>query len=70
MTKRDECKKIIGDCASLFDTMLVVYRNDINTRDEKGIYYFNLRILTIYPSKFNILSWIKNTKYEFLQIKQ
>ena len=36
MTKRDECKKIIGDCESLFVTMLNVYRNDINTRDEKG----------------------------------
>lgn len=59
----EKCKEIKDDCESLFVTMLNVYRNDINTRDEKGekIYYKNLNNL---PLKIN------NTKYELLQIKQ
>ncbi len=34
--EKDYCKKIFSDCESLFSTLLVVYKNDINTRDEKG----------------------------------
>ena len=32
----NECKQIISDCESLFGTLLDVYNNDINARDEKG----------------------------------
>ncbi len=31
-----KCKQIFSDCESLFVTMLSVYKNDINARDEKG----------------------------------
>ena len=59
-TDEDICEKIFSDCESLFSTLLIVYKNDINTRDEKG----NFR--NISKLKYQIL--IKVKKIFFLEI--
>ena len=50
--EEDKCKKIISDCESLFSTLLIVYKNDVNTRDEKGR-FINIVKLECYNKLFN-----------------
>ena len=56
MNEEDKCEKIFFDCESLFNTLLVVYKNDINTRDEKGnLFIYLLYSLFVNSSLIQIL---------------
>ncbi len=53
--EEDRCKKIFSDCEKLFSTLLIVYKNDINTRDEKG----NFRNISISKLKYQKMIKVK-----------
>ncbi len=50
--EEDKCEKIFSDCESLFSTLLIVYKNDVNTRDEKGR-FINIFKLECYNKLLN-----------------